>query len=160
VDKSRRRKTRTQVVALDEIVWAMNSTHDSLASMVSYFSLYADRFPGLAGIAWQPEKPEKPDDYVVNSTHRHQLFLAFKEAVANVVRHSGATHVRLGFQVEAGQARLTIADNGCGWTAVGHTEEMDGPANMRARLAKLGGRFDVNSIPHRGKIVRFPVKID
>jgi len=151
------------VVALDEIVWAMNPTHDSLASMVSYFSLYADRFLGLAGIVWQPEEPEepeKPDDYVVNSTHRHQLFLAFKEAVANVVRHSGAAHVRLTFQVEAGQVRLTIADNGRGWTGAGHTEEMDGLANMRERLVELGGRFDVNSISPRGKIMRFPVKID
>ncbi len=39
-------KARQMVTALDEIVWAMNPTHDSLASMVSYFSLYADRFLG------------------------------------------------------------------------------------------------------------------
>jgi len=147
-------------VAPDEIVWAMNPTHDSLASMVSYFSLYADRFRGLTGIAWQLEEPSKPDDYAVDSNHRHQLFLAFKEALANVVRHSCATQVRLSFQVEAGQVPLTIADNGRGWTGAGHTEEMDGLANMRERLAKLRGRFDVNSISPRGKIMRFPVKID
>jgi signal transduction histidine kinase len=88
------------------------------------------------------------------------LFLAFKEALANVVRHPGATRVRLSFPVQDRQARPTIADNGCGWAAAGHTEEMDGLANMRERLAKLGGRFDVNSIPPRGKIVRFPVQID
>jgi signal transduction histidine kinase len=150
---------RQMVVALDEIVWAMNPTHDSLASMVSYFSLYADRFLGLAGIAWQLEEPPEPGDYTVDSNHRHQLFLSFKEALTNVVRHSGATEVRLRFQVEAGQLCLTISDNGRGWIATGPTEEMDGLANMRARLAKLGGRFDVSRISPQGTTVRFLLKI-
>jgi signal transduction histidine kinase len=146
---------RQMVVALDEIVWAMNPTHDSLASMVSYFSLYAERFLGLANIAWQLEEPLKPGDYVVDSRHRHQLFLAFKEALNNVVRHSGATEVRLSFQVDNGQVRVIIADNGRGWAGISQTAEMDGVANMRTRLANLGGRFEVNSIPARGTIVRF-----
>ena len=50
-----REKAREMVTALDEIVWAMNPKHDSLASLVSYFCLYADRFLGLANIAWRLE---------------------------------------------------------------------------------------------------------
>src|SRR5277367_2676362 len=114
------------VMALDEIVWAMNPTHDSLASMVSYFSLYAERFLGLANIAWQLEGPFEPGDHAVDSRHRHQLFLAFKEALTNVVRHSEATEVRLRIQVEHRQFRLTIADDGRGLVERGQTEEMDG----------------------------------
>jgi signal transduction histidine kinase len=148
-------KARQMVTALDEIVWAMNPTHDSLASMVSYFSLYAERFLGLANIAWRLEGPLKPDDHAVDSRHRHQLFLAFKEALTNVVRHSGATEVRLNIQVEKGQVRLSIADNGRGWAEVGQSDGMDGVANMRARMEKLGGRFAVDSKAGQGTIVRF-----
>jgi signal transduction histidine kinase len=152
-------KARQMVLALDEIVWAMNPTHDSLASMVSYFSLYAERFLGLANIAWRLEGPLKPDDHVVDSQHRHHLFLAFKEALTNVVRHSGATEVRLNIQVEHGQVRLTIADNGRGWAGDSQTEEMDGVANMRTRLGNLGGRFEVNSKTGQGTIVRFDLPL-
>ncbi len=60
-------KARQMVTALDEIVWAMNPTHDSLASMVSYFSFYAERFLGLANIAWQLEVPFRPEDHAVDS---------------------------------------------------------------------------------------------
>ena len=148
-------KARQMVTALDEIVWAMNPTHDSLASMLSYFSLYAERFLGLANITWRFEGPFKPDDHVVDSRHRHELFLAFKEALTNIVRHSEATEVRLNIQVEHGQVRLTIADNGRGWTEAAQTEGMDGMANMRARLEKLGGRFEVNSKAGEGTVVRF-----
>jgi signal transduction histidine kinase len=144
-------KARQMVLALDEIVWAMNPTHDSLASMVSYFSLYAERFLGLANIAWRLDDPLKPDDHAVDSRHRHQLFLAFKEALTNVVR--------LNIQVEHGQVRLTIADNGQGWAGAGQTEEMDGVANMRTRLANLGGRFEVNSKTGQGTIVRFDLPL-
>src|SRR5208337_1903593 len=56
-------KARQMVTALDEIVWAMNPTHDSLASMVSYFSLYAERFLGLANIAWRLEGPLKTEEH-------------------------------------------------------------------------------------------------
>src|SRR5208282_358534 len=107
-------KAREMVAALDEIVWAMNPAHDSLASLVSYFCLYADRFLGLANITCRLEGPAGLADRVVDSRHRHQIFLAFKEALNNVVRHSGATEVRLGIQAEPGELQLVIADNGRG----------------------------------------------
>jgi signal transduction histidine kinase len=147
------------VTALDEIVWAMNPTHDSLASMVSYFSLYAERFLGLANIAWHLEGPDESSDCAMDSRHRHQLFLAFKESLTNVVRHSGATEVRLGFRVDQGQVRLTIADNGRGLPTDARTDEMNGVANMRDRIEKLGGRFELSSQPGRGTVLRLSVPL-
>jgi signal transduction histidine kinase len=152
-------KAREMVAALDEIVWAMNPRHDSLASLVSYFCLYADRFLGLANIAWRLDGAPVPDDFAVDSRHRHQLFLAFKEGLTNVVRHSGAREVRLGIGLENGQVRLTISDNGRGLPAGLRTEEMDGVANMRTRLEKLGGRFELASEPGRGTTLRFFVPV-
>ncbi len=58
-------KARGMVDALDEIVWAMNPRHDSLASLVSYFCLYADRFLGLAGIALAVGRPCGGPDFAV-----------------------------------------------------------------------------------------------
>jgi signal transduction histidine kinase len=150
-------KAREMVTALDEIVWAMNPRHDSLASLVSYFSLYADRFLGLANIAWRLEDASVPADFVIDSRHRHQLFLAFKEALTNVVRHSGASEVKLRIGLEEGEVRLTIADNGRGMSNGMSTENMDGMANMRARVEKLGGRFEMTSEPGRGTTLRFQV---
>jgi len=152
-------KARQIVTALDEIVWAMNPTHDSLASMVSYFSLYAERFLGLANIAWRLEGPFGPGDYAVDSRLRHQLFLAFKEALTNVVRHAGATEVRLSIRAENGHVHLAITDNGRGLAKGGQTEEMDGVANMRARLEKLGGRFEVKSKAGEGTVLSFDLPL-
>jgi len=138
-------KAQAMVAALDEIVWAMNPRHDSLDSLISYFSLYADHFLGLANIAWRLEDAVESADSALDSQRRHQLFLAFKEALSNVVRHAGATEVRLSFRLENGEVWLSVADNGRGLPRSGRTEAMDGIANMRARLEKVGGRFEIHS---------------
>lgn len=155
-----RDKAREMVSVLDEIVWAMNPKHDSLASLVSYFCLYADRFLGLANITWQLEGTTETANPMVNSRHRHQLFLAFKEALTNVVRHAEASVVRLRIQVEEGQLLLTVSDNGRGFTSNVRTEAMDGVVNMRSRIEKLGGRFEINSHPGLGTTVRFFIPLN
>jgi signal transduction histidine kinase/uncharacterized protein YdeI (BOF family) len=150
-------KARELVTALDEIVWATNPAHDSLASLVSYFCLYADRFLGLANITWRLEGPPASAELAMDSRHRHQLFLAFKEALTNVVRHSGATEVRLGIQIEPDGLHLVIADNGRGLPANARTGEMDGMDNMRSRIEKLGGRFAITGEDGKGTTIRFQV---
>lgn len=152
-------KARQMVTALDEIVWAMNPTHNSVGSMMSYFSIYAERFLGLANIALRFEGPFDADEYELDSRRRHQLFLAFKEALTNVVRHSKASEVSLRVEVRQRTLRLSVSDNGQGWSDVGRSEEMDGVINMRARLEKLGGRFEIKSQSGAGTEVCFEMPL-
>ena len=155
-----REKAREMVTVLDEIVWAMNPKHDSLASLVSYFCLYADRFLSLANISWKLKGAPETANPIVDSRLRHQLFLAFKEALTNVVRHAGATEVRLEIRVEQGQLYLSVSDDGRGFSPQARTEVMDGIANMRSRIEKLGGRFEVTSDAGRGTTVQFFVPLN
>ena len=148
-------RARQMVTALDEIVWAMNPKHDSLMSLVSYSCLYADRFLKLANIACQLKGAVDLPDRAVSSVHRHEFFLAFKEALTNVARHSGATEVRLGVRLIGNRLRLSIADNGRGLATDAAGRGGDGLANMRVRLEKMGGRFEIASQPGRGTTVRF-----
>ncbi len=153
-------RARQMVTALDEIVWAMNPKHDSLASLVSYSCLYADRFLKLANIACRLKGVINLPDKMVSSVHRHEFFLAFKEALTNVVRHSGATEVRLGVWLIGDRLRLSIADNGSGLASGAFKQGSDGLANMRARLEKMGGRFAITSQPGRGTTLRFYVPLN
>jgi signal transduction histidine kinase len=155
-----REKAGEMVTALDEIVWAMNPRHDSLASVVSYFCIYADRFLGLASLTWQLESTVGTTNRMMDSRCRHQLFLAFKEALTNVVRHAGASEVRLSISVEKNQLSLTVSDNGCGFSSAAPTVAMDGIANMRARIEKLGGRFEISGAAGSGTTVRFYVPLN
>jgi signal transduction histidine kinase len=52
---------------------------------------------------------------------------------------------------------LSIADNGRGLPLNARIVEMDGVANMRARIEKLGGRFEMIGEAGRGTTLRFHV---
>lgn len=147
-------KARQMVTALDEIVWAMNPRHDSVGSLVSYLCLHADRFLSLAGISWRLEEGRAPADLPVDSPRRHHLFLAFKEALTNVVRHSGASEVWFRLDAEGDELVLTVHDNGRGLPRERSEPGMDGLANLRVRCERLGGRLEVESAAGQGTTLR------
>jgi signal transduction histidine kinase len=154
-------KTRQLVAKLDEIVWAMNPKYDSLGALVSYFSFWADRFLGLANIRLTVDASEDALDLSVDARVRHQLFLVFKEALTNVVRHSGANEVRLVIRVENRALHVVVADNGRGLQGLApSTGGHEGIANMRRRMEKLGGHFEMPADAGRGTTVKFSVPSD
>jgi signal transduction histidine kinase len=146
---------RAVVTTLDEIVWAVNPRYDSVGELASYYSLFAQRFLNLAGIACRLRVPESFPDMPMDSRLRHGVFLAFKEALNNTVRHSGATEVRIEMQLVGGQLVIVVADNGRGFAAGAALPGSDGLASMRGRMEKLGGSCDVSSEPGRGTTVEF-----
>jgi two-component system NarL family sensor kinase len=75
------------------------------------------------------------------------------------VRHSGASEVRLRLQVEENTLLLTVADNGRGLSSDERTRDMNGVANMRERIEKLRGRFEIVSEPGNGTTIKFAVPL-
>lgn len=149
-------KSREMVSKLEEIVWAMNPEHDSVGALVSYCLFYADRFLQLAGIKLVVDTSEEARDLAVEARMRHQLFLVFKEALANVVRHSKATEVRIVVRVDHARLQVELADNGVGMqTSTTDAPGGHGLANMRRRLEQIGGRFEISGEAGQGTTVRF-----
>lgn len=154
-------KSRQMVAKLEEIVWAMNPEHDSLGDLVSYFSFFADRFLSLANIRLTVDTSEAAANLAVDARVRHQLFLGFKEALTNVVKHSGANEVRLMVRVADETLRVEVADNGGGLrTPDAASGAHEGIANMRRRMEKLGGQFEIADAPGQGTTVKFLVPLN
>jgi signal transduction histidine kinase len=147
--------SRGLVTALDEIVWAVNPRYDSLGALRGYFSLYAERFLELSGIRCLLPAGVQLPEHPLDSRTRHSLFLAFKEALVNVVKHAGATEVRLGVGVEGSTFLLRISDNGRGFAGDVDQPGMDGLRNMHERLRQLGGECRIESRAGQGTTVTF-----
>jgi signal transduction histidine kinase len=98
---------------------------------------------------------------------RHKVFLAFKEALHNAVKHSGASEVLIRLAVMEESFVLSVADNGRGFAACEKTKVVspaqgraaagDGLGNMRRRLAAIGGSCEIQSVPGAGTKVVFLV---
>ncbi len=153
--------SRQMVAKLEEIVWAMDPQHDSLGALVSYFLFFADRFLGLANIKLVIDTSEAAASLAMDARVRHQLFLVFKEALANVVRHSGASEVRLAIHINNRVLQVVVADNGHGLRKSDPTTGgQEGVASMRRRVEKMGGTFEITGADGQGTTVKFSVPLD
>jgi signal transduction histidine kinase len=97
---------------------------------------------------------------VVDARVRHQLFLGFKEALTNVVKHSGANEVRLVVRVTDEVLQVEVTDNGGGLqTPDAASGAHEGIASMRRRMEKLGGQFEIANAPGQGTTAKFSVPL-
>jgi two-component system NarL family sensor kinase len=72
------------------------------------------------------------------------LFRIAQEALTNVARHSGASSAELSLRASDGVLRLTIRDNGHGFSE-GAPRQSFGLIGMRERMAASGGRLIIKS---------------
>ena len=87
---------------------------------------------------------------------RHNVFLAAKEAITNVVRHAKATTACLRLRLEPGWFTFEIEDDGRG---VAHLDPLapqtrNGLRNMRKRMEDIGGSFSIGRGAETGAVVR------
>jgi signal transduction histidine kinase len=147
--------------SMDEIVWAINPQHDTLDSLMAYLESFAQDFLGTARVRCRFDVPLQFPVLPLTAEARHNLFLGFKEALHNVVKHSRATEVRISAGLAATEFTLMLEDNGCGFVLAetGRKGFGNGLANMRRRLAKIGGQGEIESIPGQGTKVTFTVRL-
>ena len=87
--------------------------------------------------------------------HDRLLALTLREAITNVVRHSGAHECHITLDCAGGEAHLSVRDDGRG----GCINEGNGLRGMRERLQGLGGCLAVESGP-AGTCVRASVPLE
>ncbi|MBL8131827.1 MAG: HAMP domain-containing protein [Anaerolineae bacterium] len=79
----------------------------------------------------------------------HALFRAVQEAVANVVRHSGASILRVALTFGL-LTHVIVEDNGQGFAVDLVPPTSTGLSMMRTRLRRVGGRYDLQTAPGAG----------
>jgi ligand-binding sensor domain-containing protein/signal transduction histidine kinase len=140
--------------SLDEIVWTVNPSNDTLDGLINYVCKYAQDYLALAGLSYRLEVPPQLPHTPITPELRHNVFLAAKEAVNNVVKHAKATSVWLRLQLNADSFVLEIEDNGRGIAKADEQKGRSGLRNMRKRLEDVGGRFEASPGAEGGTKVR------
>jgi signal transduction histidine kinase/ligand-binding sensor domain-containing protein len=155
--------------SMDEIVWAVSPRHDTLESLAMYLEKFAHDWLGTAGIRCRLDLPLQFPEWHLSSETRHNVFLAFKEALHNAVKHSGASEVLIRLAMKEKSFELAVEDNGRGFAGgekiknppavQGRAASGNGLENMPRRLAAIGGSCEISSAPGAGTQVVFFVQI-
>ena len=154
-------KSREMVASLDEIVWAVNPANDSLPNLANYLCHFAEEFFRPTAIRCRLDVADMLPAAPLTSEVRHHLYLAVREALNNIAKHSQATEVWLRIRSQPpGVLCVQIEDNGRGFEPAAGAGAGEGLANMRGRLEKIGGRFEFETRPGAGVVCRLILPVE
>ena len=99
---------------------------------------------------------------------RHNLFLTFEEVLNNVLKHAGATRVKIEMNLSALEFEIKIVDNGRGFVLAANPENAhsrrggggNGLNNMRERLRDIGGELLIASQTGQGTEVTMRIRLN
>jgi len=136
--------SRSAVAKMRDLVWSIDSRRDKLKNLLDRMQEQAtDLFQNC-----QPERTcrfelgELPLEKKLAVDIRQHLFLIFKEALNNIIRHSNASEVNVRFGNFNGRFEMSIHDNG----DLPQKERVStglGLSNMELRAGKIGAILEV-----------------
>ena len=85
-----------------------------------------------------------------------------REAVSNIIKHSGATRCSVSCEIDAGDFLLVVQDDGHGIPIEldGHLDRGHGMASMKGRAKQLQGQCLVESGPGFGTVIRLTLPLN
>ena len=151
------RISRESVAAMGDIVWAINPQRDTLLDMVRRMREHAEEvcLPRNIDLIFRSPGADAPSKLGIDI--RRDVYLIFKEAVNNALRHSDCRRLEVTIGHENGIFALTIRDDGRGFDPSGDGRG-NGLTNMRRRAEAHEGRLAIASRAGAGTTiaVRWP----
>ena len=142
--------------AMSDIVWAISPQRDQIRDLTQRMRRFASDMFSARHISFSFRAPHDDQRLTVGADVRRHVFLIFKEAVNNVLRHSGCTRAELELRVQGGRLALTVSDNGHGFDPAGAFDG-NGLGSMRARARMMGGDLRIDSNHEGGTLVTLTV---
>lgn len=152
-------RARSLTRAMDEVVWAINPRNDTMESFLTYLNKFAQEYLTRAGVHCRWDVPLELPALALSAETRHNLYLASKETLNNIVKHAGASEVWIRAEWVPGRFRLAFEDNGKGFETDAEAERGNGLPNIRHRLADLHGQCDIVSTPGKGTKVELVIQV-
>jgi signal transduction histidine kinase len=150
-------EAKSLVRKLDETIWAIRPENDKMEDLVDYICNQSQQFLQAVDIRCRLHLPEDFPDIDMNAQRRHDIYLCVKEAVHNIIKHSGGTQADLSFDYTSGWLTIVVQDNGGG--IVPSVRQGNGLLNMDARMKKMNGTYEMTSDPSKGTTVTFKLKM-
>jgi signal transduction histidine kinase len=129
---------------MKEVIWSLNTENDSLSSLIAYLQKQARMMMENYSGKFFMTIPETIPDVKITGEARRHIHLLVKEALHNIIKHSGADNTELTISCDD-KLKIVVADNGKGMDTVVNNETGNGMKNMRKRIQQLHGILFIES---------------
>lgn len=134
---------------MSDIVWSINPHNDNLDKLALRMRELLNELLEPAGLTYRFESNGNLVQTYLDPNQRKDLYLIFKEAITNILKHSGATEVQVQLNSIKNFCQLIITDNGRG-VDLSNVSEFSGNGlrNMQTRAASIGATCTLASLPN------------
>ena len=129
---------------MKEVIWSLNTENDQLSSLISYTQRQARQWLENYPCQLTITIPEKIPAVEISGESRRNIFLTVKEAIHNIIKHSGANKVNINITCDE-QLIISISDNGRGMDPGEDINTGNGLKNMKHRIHQLNGKIFVQN---------------
>jgi len=131
--------SRDAMEHMRDIVWAMDSRKDKFENLVDRMRAFAEKNLALKNMTHEFTIVDIDTKKFIDPEKRQTIYLIFKEAITNIIKHCEGNHVIIKFAYEKNRLHLSIHDNGpekenCNSDGLGLS-------NMKMRAEKIGGKL-------------------
>ncbi len=146
---------RESSLAMRDIVWLLERKQDSIGDLVHRMRETANRLLRNTEFSLSCTSTKTTAKLTLDS--KRHLFLFYKEAIHNIVKHSQADKVSIKLWDEGEQLGLEIIDNGVGLPVNGEKASF-GVKKLEERAEVMGGHINIESSSDKGTTISFLVK--
>lgn len=141
---------------MNAIIWSMNSSNDTLDSLISYIRVYAIEYLDATPIECKVIMPETIPLKEISGDKRRNIFLCIKETLNNTLKHSKATKVVINIEVNP-KLKITITDDGIGIDPEKIRRFGNGLNNIERRIKAIGGSYSITNIKGTQTTIELPL---
>jgi two-component sensor histidine kinase len=145
--------SRSAVMKMRDVIWSLDSSKDQVQDLVDRMKSYTLEALTPFGIEHRFEMNNLDPEQKLNVDVRQNLYLIFKEAMNNIIKHANATIVEIRLEEKKNEIIMTIADDGLGFSKT-TIAKGQGLINMEKRTKRIGGRIEFIPGEKSGTIVR------
>lgn len=150
--------TSEMMEAMNDIVWATKTDNDNLEQVVDRMRAFSAITAEAKGITLEFNVERKAERVKVSMQQRKNIYMMFKEAVNNAIKHSNCNKVIVTVLFTAKKLQISIQDNGIGFDI----EEMhknnnslsgNGLDGIERRAQQIGAICSINSTRGIGTVI-------
>ena len=129
---------------MNAIVWSMNSSNDTLDSLIYYIRAYSTEYFDGTSIGCKITMPGTIPFTEISGDKRRNVFLCVKESLNNVLKHSMGSEVKIDIEADH-KLKIKIADNGVGIDQEKIRRFGNGLKNIERRMKGIGGSYTISN---------------
>jgi two-component sensor histidine kinase len=138
-------KLQEAVGSMRDVIWTVNARNDTAAKLLEHIESHLYSTLPALNISYNFNVTGVKPEQNIDGVSRQNIFLIFKEAITNVIKHSNATHVEVSIKNADHYFEMVIRDNGTAINTRFAGNSM-GLSSMRNRAAKMGGELRINTL--------------